>query len=111
MKEEKNVGLLGEWQAARYLKRQGIKILHHRYRTAHGEIDLIGRDGDTIVFVEVKSRPGGKIGEGALKVNREKQSHLRYAARRYLMDHQDGPVRFDVVEISAAGLRYIKNAF
>ena len=106
-----SAGLLGEWQAARYLKHQGMQILAKRFRTAHGEIDLIARDGETLVFIEVKSRPRGKMGEGALAVNREKQGHLRYAAQVYLQSHPAHRVRFDVVEITASGLRHLKNAF
>ena len=104
-------GLLGEMRAARQMKKQGMRILERRYRTAHGEIDLIAPEGDTLVFIEVKARAKGKMGAGAQAVNREKQKHLRYAARHYLQTHPAGKVRFDVVEISAAGLRHIKNAF
>ena len=106
-----SAGLLGEWQAARYLKRQGMRILEKRFRTAHGEIDLIARDGETLVFIEVKSRPRGKMGEGVQAVNREKRGHLRYAAEIYLKNQPAVPVRFDVVEITASGLRHLKNAF
>lgn len=110
MKKE-NVGLLGEWKAARYLKKQGMRILKRRYRTAHGEIDLIAQDGGTVVFVEVKTRPDGRIGDGAAAVGKEKKQHLRYAARHYLASHPQEQVRFDVIEITAAGLRHIKQAF
>lgn len=103
-------GLFGEGQAARYLKKQGMRILDRRYRTAHGEIDLIARDGDTLVFVEVKNRPRGTIGEGAAAVNRDKKRHLRYAAKAYLSENPCERVRFDVVEITAAGIRHIPGA-
>ena len=75
MKKE-NVGLLGEWKAARYLKKQGMRILKRRYRTAHGEIDLIAQDGGTVVFVEVKTRPDGRIGDGAAAVRKDKKSSI-----------------------------------
>lgn len=104
-------GLLGEMRAAAYLKKQGMRILHTRYRTPHGEIDLIAKDKDTIVFVEVKARPKGQAGEGLLAVNGKKRGHLRYAAMCYLKTHPWEQARFDVVEISADGLRHIKNAF
>lgn len=105
-------GILGEWQAARYVRRQGMRILARRYRTAHGEIDLIARDGDTLVFIEVKSRPRGAIGEGVRAVGADKRRHMAYAAQCYLLSH--GPadkVRFDVIEITASGPWHIKNAF
>ncbi len=104
-------GLLGEWRAAWYLRFRGIKILEKRYRTAHGEIDLIGRDGKTTVFVEVKYRPRGKMGEGFDAVNARKRGHIRYAAALYLQKHPAEDVRFDVVEISSGGVRHLKNAF
>ena len=104
-------GLLGEARAARFARSQGMRIVKRRYRTAHGEIDLIAKDGDTVIFIEVKSRPRGRIGEGSAAVNREKQRHLRWAAEKYLQSHPAFSVRFDVIEISAAGLRHIKNAF
>lgn len=104
-------GLLGEWRAARYLKRLGYRIIKLRYRTHHGEIDLIARDGDTLVMVEVKARPAGQMGDGVRAVDLQKQKHLRFAAQQYLLGRNAQSVRFDVVEISAAGIRHIKNAF
>lgn len=111
MRNAFETGLKGEKQAAAYLKKQGMRILHARYRTPHGEIDLIAKDQDTIVFVEVKARPNGAEGEGMLAVNAKKRGHLRYAAQCYLQAHPCENARFDVVEISAAGLRHMKNAF
>ena len=106
-----DTGLQGEKQAAAYLKKQGMRILHTRFRTVHGEIDLIAKDQDTLVFVEVKTRPTGAEGAGLMAVNAKKRGHLRYAAQCYLQAHPCEQARFDVIEISAAGLRYIKNAF
>jgi len=104
-------GLRGERRAARYLRRQGMRILEKRYRARHGEIDLIARDGDAVVFVEVKARPRGNAGDGLTAVNGEKRRHLRYAAACYLQSHPADGVRFDVVEITSAGISHIKNAF
>ena len=104
-------GLWGEHRAAAYLKRQGMRILEKRYRTPHGEIDLIAQDRDTLVFVEVKARPNGNEGDGLLAVNAKKRGHLRYAAQVYLRSHPWEQVRFDVIEISGAGLQHIKHAF
>ena len=106
-----SAGLLGEWQAARYLKRQGMRILEKRFRTAHGEIDLIAQDRETLVFVEVKFRSRGMMGEGVQAVNHDKRIHLRYAAEIYLKKHPTHQVRFDVIEITASGLRHVKNVF
>ncbi|MBQ9264724.1 MAG: YraN family protein [Clostridia bacterium] len=106
-----DIGWLGEIKAAHYLRRQGMHILARRYRGGRGEIDLIAKDGDTLVFVEVKARPQGHIGDGARAVTAEKRARLRSAAEHYLLSHPWKSVRFDVVEISAAGLRHIKHAF
>ena len=105
------IGLLGEMKAARYLKHQGMHILARRYRAAHGEIDLIAQEQDILVFIEVKYRPKGSMGEGIFAVNRDKQAHIRRAAAIYLQSHPTDQIRFDVIEISAAGLRHIKQAF
>ena len=104
-------GWLGEMRAAAFLRGQGMRILKKRWRTAHGEIDLIARDGNTLVFVEVKTRPRGRLDSGLTAVNAEKRGHIRSAARDYLRGRGETPFRFDVIEISAAGLRHIKNAF
>lgn len=105
------IGLSGEWKAARYLQKQGMKILQKRYRTSHGEIDLIAMDGEGLVFVEVKNRPAGKMGDGISAVDRQKRKRLRFAAQYYLSAHPAASVRFDCVEITSAGLRHIPNAF
>ena len=107
----KETGLMGEMRAAVYLRRHGMRILEKRWRAAHGEIDLIARDGSVIVFVEVKTRPRGRLDAGLSAVNAEKRGHIRYAARDYLRQYGQADCRFDVIEITAAGLRHIKNAF
>ena len=105
-------GWLGETRALLYLRKQGMRVLCRRFRAAHGEIDLIARDGETLVFIEVKTRPKGRLDEGLKAVNAEKRTRIRSAARAYLTSHPwEGPIRFDIIEISAAGLRHVKNAF
>ena len=104
-------GWLGEVRAAAFLRRQGMRILKKRYRTSHGEIDLIAQEGKTLVFIEVKTRPRGRLDSGLSAVNAEKRGHIRFAAREYLRQHGQADCRFDVIEITAAGLRHIKNAF
>ena len=104
-------GLLGELRAALYLRRAGMRLVRWRYRTRHGEIDWIARAGDTLVFVEVKYRPRGKLGDGAEAVDARKQNRLRYAAACYLQTQPPCAARFDVIEISADGLRHLPNAF
>ena len=105
------IGLKGEWQAARYLKKRGMRIEGRRYRARHGEIDLIAREGDTLVFIEVKTRQNGRMGEGVQAVTRDKRARLLAAARQYLQSHPAPQVRFDVIEITSSGLRHLENAF
>lgn len=106
-----NIGLLGEWRAERFLKKKGMRLLCRRFKTPHGEIDLVLKDGETLVFAEVKYRPAGQMGQGASAVDMQKKKNLRYAARHYLSRHTHAFFRFDVVEITAAGIRHIPNAF
>ena len=102
-------GLLGEWRAERYLKAQGMRILERRFRARHGEIDLVAKDGEETVLVEVKYRPKGRPGDGLGAIGPEKMKHLRFAAAQYLQSHPAAHVRLDAVEISAAGIRHLKN--
>lgn len=112
-RENVRTGILGEMQAMRLLKKEGYRILHWRYRASGGEIDVIARDGDAIVFVEVKARLKGRMGEGIKAVNQDKRRRLRAAARAYLgkTGQENCAVRFDVVEFSRAGMRHITGAF
>jgi putative endonuclease len=92
------LGDRGEREAARFLRRKGLRILLRGYRTGQGEVDLIARDGDTVVFVEVKSRRQGTPAEA---VTLEKQRRLTLAGLHFLKKHRllDHPCRFDVVAI------------
>lgn len=93
------LGARGEREAARFLRRQGMRILVRGYRTRLGEVDLIARDGSTLVFVEVKTR---RQGEPAEAVTVEKQRRLTLAALHFLKRHgllETVPCRFDVVAI------------
>src|SRR3712207_7747855 len=80
------LGDQGEREAARFLRRRGLRILVRNYRTPQGEIDLIARDGATPVFVEVKSRRRGTPAEA---VTPEKQRKLTLAALHFLKRHGD----------------------
>lgn len=103
-------GWLGESRAARYLKKQGMRVEARRFRGGRGEIDLVAREGSTLVFVEVKAREKGRLGDGAKAVDADKRRRLRSAAQAYLAAHPADSVRFDVIEITAAGLRHIRSA-
>ncbi len=100
--------------AAAFLERQGLTILERNYRCRQGEIDLIVRDGRTLVFAEVKYRSSAASGEPAEAVTPAKQRRIREAAGYYLYSHrhgEDAPCRFDVVSILGSQIQWIRDAF
>ena len=108
-----SIGVLYELKAARYLRRQGCRVIARRYRAADGEIDLIARDGDTLAFIEVKARPDARLGSGVDAVTADKRRRVRNAARAYCLRKgcADAVCRVDILEFSRAGVQYLKNAF
>ena len=108
-----SVGFLYELRAAKYARARGYRVLARRYRGGTGEIDLVARDGDTLVFIEVKPRPEGRLGSGAEAVTADKRRRIRSAAREYCARHgcADADCRYDILEFTRAGIQYIKNAF
>jgi putative endonuclease len=107
------LGRTAEDLAAAELERRGYAILARRYRTRHGEIDLIARDARTLVFVEVKARTTGEFGSGLEAVTRHKQRRLASMAAEYLARSglADVPCRFDVVAIDDGKVTVVANAF
>lgn len=97
----KRLGQLGEAAAAEELTRRGYRILRRNYLCRGGEADLVAEDGDTLVFVEVKTRTSLRHGLPREAVGWTKQQKLVLAAEHYLQTQevQDQPVRFDVVEV------------
>ena len=106
-------GRRGEDTAVRFLTDQGYDILHRNVHTAYGELDCVARDGDTLVFVEVKTRRTEAFGDPQEAVTDTKRARLCRSAAIYLQDHpHEGPCRFDVVSIgSDARIRHIPDAF
>ncbi len=102
-KERQALGKSGEELAVAELRRRGYAILARRYRTRHGEIDVIADDDGTVVFVEVKSRVSAAYGGAAAAVTLLKQRRLTAMAVRYLAAKGwlARPCRFDVVAIEA----------
>jgi putative endonuclease len=92
---------LGERAAKRQLKKGGLKFLYANFSSEHGEIDLIFREGKTLVFVEVKTRSSESWARPAAAVNADKQRKLIATARDYLhlLRHSNIPYRFDIVEV------------
>lgn len=119
-------GNAAEQAAARYLESAGYTVVRCNYYTRAGEIDLIVKDDDYLVFAEVKQRTASAVqrayGRPAAAVNREKRQHILDAARLYLKKEGSGgkQVRFDVIEILSdpgdaefrtARFEHIQNAF
>lgn len=111
-------GRRGEDLAERRLKAQGMRILERNYRTRSGELDLVCQAGDTLVFVEVKTRKAGSRAEPHQALTPAKRARLVRAAAQYLSaaGGWGAPCRFDLVEVLAPGtpqesVRHIANAF
>ena len=105
-------GERAERAAEEFLKSRGWRILERNFRTRFGEIDLVARDGDTVVFVEVRSRSSSAFGAPQETVTAAKRRRLiktaqAWAQRRGL----DSPMRFDVVALSPEGTLHIPAAF
>jgi putative endonuclease len=110
-------GRSGEALAEEYLSRKGMVVLARNYRCRAGEIDLVLRDGDTVVFVEVKERTGRSHGSAVEAVTWSKRRKIARAARVFAAEHglSDALLRFDVVAIdwdaSGPRLRHDESAF
>ncbi len=91
-------GAGAEEAAAAFLARQGLDILERNYRCRLGEVDIVARDGEVLVFVEVRARSGLAFGGAAASVDARKQARLAAAARHYLARlGAEPPCRFDVL--------------
>jgi putative endonuclease len=100
--ERQHLGDFGERTAAAHLEAKGYRIVGRKFRVRDAEIDLIARDGDALVFVEVRTRRGAYPGMAALSITRTKAAKLLLAADRYIEQHPDAadlPLRIDVVAV------------
>ena len=109
-------GTAAEELACRYLEARGFILVTRNFRCRAGELDLIMRDGDQLVFVEVRSRRDSRFGTPAESVTRTKQQRLLRAAAVYLQRQRlDLPCRFDVLAIlhaeSEPQMEWIRDAF
>ncbi|HXZ97174.1 MAG TPA: YraN family protein [Burkholderiales bacterium] len=108
-------GLAAERVAATFLQSHGLELLEANYRCRFGEIDLVLRDGDTLVFAEVRLRTSANFGGAAASITAKKREKLVKAARHYLASSRDTPrCRFDAVLLSGMrerDIQWIKNAF
>jgi putative endonuclease len=100
--------------AAAFLRRRGYRIVERNFRCRAGEIDLIARDGDTLVFVEVRARASARFGAAIENVTVAKQRQVARVARWYLAQCREvapPPCRFDVVGITGDEVEHIRDAF
>ena len=111
-------GQEAEQQASEYLQQQGLRPLARNYRCRSGEIDLIMKSHDSLVFVEVRFRRYSAFGGAAASVDRRKQRRLLATAQHYLQQHKasNRPCRFDVVAVlpgpdGTLTFDWIQNAF
>ena len=100
-REKKEIGALGEKIALRFLERKGYRVTSKNFRTPFGELDIIARHGDFIVFIEVRTRTTSSLGPPFLSVTRLKQLHLIKNALFYLKrrGQVDSDWRIDVVSV------------
>jgi putative endonuclease len=87
MSVQKTVGRWGEQAAADYLEKEGYVILARNYRTEHGEVDIIARQENILVFVEVKTRSSIRYGFPEHSVTPRKRKHILSAAEKYILEH------------------------
>lgn len=107
-------GQAAEALAARHLARHGLSVVVRNFRIRGGEIDLICRDGKTLVFVEVRLRSRSDFGGAAASITASKRRRIILAARHYLAGRPETECRFDCVvlaELHESAIEWIKNAF
>lgn len=114
MQNNRKIGAEKEKLAREYLERKGFLIEEMNFRCSFGEIDIIAREENYLVFIEVKYRSSCKAGTPAEAVNWRKQKRICRTAEYYLYRHpifQNQPCRFDVIEVEKDSIHLIRNAF
>ena len=113
-KTTREIGGQGEDNARNFLKEHGIKIRESNFRCKFGEIDIIGDDGNSLLFIEVKTRKRTDYGQPFETVTPQKQKKIILAAQRYLQKHPklaNKACRFDVISIVDDKIDWIQDAF
>ena len=111
------LGTAGEDLACAELERLGYRVIERNYRSRFGEIDIVAADGDTVVFVEVKTKTSGDFGDPVEEVTPQKQRQIASMGEEYHSFHcrHDTPCRFDVVAVDCsvmpAKITHYKDAF
>ena len=111
--DKKTFGAIGEELAAQYLKKKKYQILDRNFSNKLGEIDIIAKQNDVIIFIEVKSRSSSKFGLPREAVTVYKRNKIRRIALVYLKQKRmlNSPCRFDVIEDFNGEIRHIENCF
>ncbi len=117
--DAQSLGRLWESRAAAYLEQHGLRILARGYRCRLGELDIVGRDGDGLVVVEVRARRRTSKGTALETIGHRKRQRIVRATRHFLMLNPEWdrrPIRFDVVaidgiETDAPQIAWVRNAF
>ena len=109
---KRKTGTAYEIIAADYLKKQGIQILEMNYRSFAGEVDIIGKQKDILIFIEVKYRKNASYGYPWEAISIEKKRKIRIVARQYVFEkHWEKQIRFDVISICGDEILWFQNAF
>lgn len=115
----RDVGIKGEQLAVKHLKKCGYKILSKNYKNKCGEIDIICKNKDTIIFVEVKTRTNKNYGDACEAVNLYKQKKIISVSKYYLLKNKNNlMIRYDVIEVylekdnlNLIEINHIENAY
>jgi putative endonuclease len=99
MKHNQHVGKWGEETAAEYLMQKGCEIIARNMRTPYGEIDLVVKQGETIIFVEVKTRTSNRMGLPEESITSKKREHMIACAEHYAAEHEIDRWQIDVISI------------
>ncbi|MBQ4536328.1 MAG: YraN family protein [Lachnospiraceae bacterium] len=111
---KRQLGTDKERIAAEYLEKHGLEVLEKNFRGRQGEIDIVAKDGNYLVFTEVKFRSTTRLGSALEAVNYKKQCRICKVADYYRYKHRlgdDTMIRYDVVAIQGEEIIWIKNAF
>ena len=110
---KRQIGSIGEDMAVEFLKSRGVKILERNYQNRFGEIDIIGREDNTLLFIEVKYRKNESFGYPLEAVGFAKREKIRKMARFFLNENHyyHYNIRFDCIGIIGSQIDWIKGAF
>jgi putative endonuclease len=105
--QRKATGALGEKYARDFLKKRGYRLLETNYRCPHGEIDIIARHKDSVVFIEVRTKTSHAFGSPEESISFTKRNHMRASAFHYVQSHRDLPEQWSIglvaIELEPSG--------